>query len=379
MSSYTSQDRIADRLRLPALDLEIKTLENALAALFTERNDIQARLDAHIYPVLTLPNEIVSEIFLQYIPLHPSPLGDSSPIKLTQICSKWRHIAHGTPTLWQTIQLPDSAGYQRRFSPNCVSTVEAWLSRSAALPLSVAFGGFDYEGDWAMEGAKLWDVLVAQCARWKYAKLNLENARGWLHEPLSQILEIDVRVPGTSESDPAGEFIPTTAIPAPKLATAIVRDVYDLRILNFLPWVQLTALSLRQVSVSQAAAIVPLATSLVKCRLDMVDEENRLDIPVPPIILPELETMIFDFWDDWDDPQVLFLALRAPASKTSRYSQHSQTNIGPRFSRSCSRTGNSASSGYWSLASTDRKKRSVIERYSGIFHISNCKKGRSCA
>ncbi|KAJ7734749.1 hypothetical protein DFH07DRAFT_689007, partial [Mycena maculata] len=61
------------------------------------------RLDAYKDPVLTLPNEIVSEIFVHLIPRSPKCpkiTGFQSPIFLGRICRKWREIAFSAPTLW---------------------------------------------------------------------------------------------------------------------------------------------------------------------------------------------------------------------------------------------------------------------------------------
>ncbi|KAJ7780860.1 hypothetical protein DFH07DRAFT_696173, partial [Mycena maculata] len=62
--------------------------------LWEERHVVQEQLDAYKYPVLTLPDEIVSEIFLDCLPVCRSPM------KLGQICSQWRDIAVSSPTLW---------------------------------------------------------------------------------------------------------------------------------------------------------------------------------------------------------------------------------------------------------------------------------------
>ncbi|KAJ7187330.1 hypothetical protein C8R46DRAFT_1059491 [Mycena filopes] len=58
------------------------------------------------YPVLTLPNEIVSEIFIRVLPPYPECppwKGSLSPSLLTQICRKWREIALSTPELWRAM------------------------------------------------------------------------------------------------------------------------------------------------------------------------------------------------------------------------------------------------------------------------------------
>ncbi|KAJ7106445.1 hypothetical protein C8R43DRAFT_906192, partial [Mycena crocata] len=86
-------------------------------------------------PVLTLPNEIVAEIFLHFLPDYPecpSPTGLFSPTILTHICRKWREIACATPSLWRAIQYPvyfdDAHG---------VHTLKAWLLRSCSCPISL--------------------------------------------------------------------------------------------------------------------------------------------------------------------------------------------------------------------------------------------------
>ncbi|KAJ6472289.1 hypothetical protein C8R47DRAFT_918122, partial [Mycena vitilis] len=65
-----------------------------------ERNVVQARVDDFAYPVFTLPNEIVAEVFLQFLPAYPNQPRSSgvlSPMMLGQICHRWREIAWSTP------------------------------------------------------------------------------------------------------------------------------------------------------------------------------------------------------------------------------------------------------------------------------------------
>ncbi|KAJ7898614.1 hypothetical protein B0H14DRAFT_2315033, partial [Mycena olivaceomarginata] len=55
-----------------------------------------------IYPVLTLPPEITTEIFIRCLPVQwyhlPSPR--DAPLLLLQICSSWRALTLCTPALW---------------------------------------------------------------------------------------------------------------------------------------------------------------------------------------------------------------------------------------------------------------------------------------
>ncbi|KAJ7918132.1 hypothetical protein B0H13DRAFT_2187907, partial [Mycena leptocephala] len=89
-----------DRARVVVLEAEISKLELSLSALRTEKILAQQRLASYKYPVLTLPNEIVSEIFIHFLPIYPlcPPIrGPYSPTLLTRICHKWREITLANP------------------------------------------------------------------------------------------------------------------------------------------------------------------------------------------------------------------------------------------------------------------------------------------
>ncbi|TFK62511.1 hypothetical protein BDN72DRAFT_882586 [Pluteus cervinus] len=56
---------------------------------------------------------------------------------LTQVCSRWRAVAHGTPIIWQGLKCavylhPDK--YERQ---ETIEFIQSWLSRAAYLPLSI--------------------------------------------------------------------------------------------------------------------------------------------------------------------------------------------------------------------------------------------------
>ncbi|KAJ7280877.1 hypothetical protein C8J57DRAFT_1711835 [Mycena rebaudengoi] len=76
------------RERIPDLDV---ALELATAGL--EQQDLQTRLDAYKNPILTLPTEMTSEIFVHFLPPYPErppAIGLFSPEILGQICRTWR-------------------------------------------------------------------------------------------------------------------------------------------------------------------------------------------------------------------------------------------------------------------------------------------------
>ncbi|KAL1688974.1 hypothetical protein GGG16DRAFT_58720 [Schizophyllum commune] len=75
-------------------------------------------------PIHRLPAELLSEIFLHLRELLDSGWGYPNPTPklddtITRVCRSWRHVAHGTPLLWQYIvpQSRELAEYLRRYLP----------------------------------------------------------------------------------------------------------------------------------------------------------------------------------------------------------------------------------------------------------------------
>ncbi|KAJ7149600.1 hypothetical protein C8R46DRAFT_522036 [Mycena filopes] len=126
----------ADRARVAELDAQILQLQDRIHDLELEKTRTQDRLDTYCYPVLRLPNEITSEIFVHYLPafpLRPPLTGIMSPTLLTQVCRAWREIALSTPTLWRAISF---MGLEIPYA-QAVEIVDVWLRRSRSCPLSI--------------------------------------------------------------------------------------------------------------------------------------------------------------------------------------------------------------------------------------------------
>ncbi|KAJ6457768.1 hypothetical protein C8R47DRAFT_168871 [Mycena vitilis] len=136
----------ADRGLILDIEAQILKLEASLVVLKQQKKSAQDRLDVYIYPVLTLPNEIASEIFVHVLPTHPeypAPIGPLSPYLLCHICQKWRDIAFATPGLWRAISLPMSKTMSLLPLRNTVSfqqqlrLLKTWLKRSGSCLLSI--------------------------------------------------------------------------------------------------------------------------------------------------------------------------------------------------------------------------------------------------
>ncbi|KAJ7935142.1 hypothetical protein B0H13DRAFT_2472959 [Mycena leptocephala] len=277
----------ADRTRAADLEVQILELERSLSALRNEKVLVQERLDSYKYPVLTLPNEIVSEIFIHFLPVYPlcPPLaGILSPTSLTQICRKWRDIALATPALWRAIRLSD---YHIPSEPRRV-IFDLWLNRSRCCPLSVHI---DEYNEWLHVPGTFSDV-ISHSTRWEYMKLHLLGPSVPATErpmPLLRHLDLALDVPCV-----------WTFPDMPLLRTVVLDDVAAANVV--LPWAQLTSLTLRYVYPEECAPILQRSSNLVHCDLEVwiSDDESQ-----PDITLPCLESLTLRSTND--DPVIGYL------------------------------------------------------------------------
>ncbi|KAJ7641227.1 hypothetical protein FB45DRAFT_999999 [Roridomyces roridus] len=227
--------QIVPGARIVAIDAEICELEERLRVLQTERETRQQRLDAYKYPVLTLPNEITSEIFVHFLPLYPEcpPLrGLDSPTALTHICRGWREMALANPMLWRAL----SIGYAAR-TEQAQSVVQTWLDRSGSCPLSINLER-DYPG--ATTRKELLTATLLHRERWQHVRLDLRAAEVALIEgPLPLLESLDLAVDELAYMYPAA-----SASDLPRLRSVTLDDADHG---NWLPLSQLTILTLNRV------------------------------------------------------------------------------------------------------------------------------------
>ncbi|KAJ7074034.1 hypothetical protein C8F01DRAFT_6492 [Mycena amicta] len=265
------------------------------------------------YPVMTLPNEIVSEIFIQYLPHYPACpplLGDGSPTKLGQICRHWREVAHATPMLWRAMTLFMS----RASLAACVlqlDTAKAWLERSRALPLSILMGNKVPDAARHLRDGAL-DHLMAHRTRWEYLMLHLPPSdnlisRKCIEGAMPLLLELDLQFDGyISRLDAT-----IGTVDMPRLHTAFLdcSDVKNLRQV-LLPWAHLTKLFLDFVDTGAAALTLHKTMNLVHCRLTF---SHKTSWGGDILHLPQLETLIVGTnYPPSEGTHGLLLLLRTP-------------------------------------------------------------------
>ncbi|KAJ7156521.1 hypothetical protein C8R43DRAFT_998251 [Mycena crocata] len=135
------------RSRLGAIDLQIAALESHLALLHAEREEVLKDLAQVVYPILTLPTDIASEIFTHYV---EKPLSrhyaepTNNPLHLTSICRLWRATALSTCRLWTQLNFGHAdthhpTGYDRvsYAAVDVANRLRWWLPRAGSLPVDL--------------------------------------------------------------------------------------------------------------------------------------------------------------------------------------------------------------------------------------------------
>ncbi|KAF7290644.1 F-box domain-containing protein [Mycena indigotica] len=267
----TKESRATDRTRIAALNQQIQQL-------VTEKEALQKRLDAYKYPILTLPNEIMAEIFQHCLPApphSPPPFGPGSPTVLTHVCSLWRQIALAMPGLWCSISM-DSA-------PDTL--ISCWLERSGTKPLSIQTNNMLD----SVESSLLHHFRPHQ-ARWETIQLRVDSqslSTLLLPMPLLRHIELD------GQDVPAGTRI--TEVPA--LRSAILWEFDQHMVL--LPWQQLTSLALISTTPEECTPILQEAIQLIVCELVLT---GALPDDQPQITLPALERLTLTHYLFTEEP-----------------------------------------------------------------------------
>ncbi|KAJ7479754.1 hypothetical protein FB451DRAFT_1239747 [Mycena latifolia] len=271
-------------------------------------------------PVLDLPNEIVSEIFINVLPIYPHrppPIGRLSPTLLGQICSQWRDIALSTPQLWRAIELKlvncaASASY--------LAILQTWLARSrdSRLSLSLEYDAFDATGTFSLPVlTQFIKTIVPHSGRWEYAELMVPLTLVPLLQGAMPELRSLTFGPSYFSREVSSIFEPASILAfhdAPKLNT-VVLSRYFAPSSTTLPWVQITTLTAECLHFHECLEVLHHAVNLVDCTLTLRYDEFEETVthpPVPP--LRQLESLSLLNGDPADDSQQKLLAeLTLPA------------------------------------------------------------------
>ncbi|KAJ6626003.1 hypothetical protein B0H10DRAFT_1999886 [Mycena sp. CBHHK59/15] len=158
-----------DTVRTDVLRARLEGLETEII-----QQDICDVLATLRYPVLRLPPEITSEIFVSSLPQHFEFFADPDnvPLVLTRICRAWRTIALSTPRLWNSVCLMFGSGDEDRDMKR-ISMLENWLSRATNQPLFMRLISLNSDGPPMESEKKLAAILARHSQQWRDVILNL--------------------------------------------------------------------------------------------------------------------------------------------------------------------------------------------------------------
>ncbi|KAK7048842.1 F-box domain-containing protein [Favolaschia claudopus] len=280
----------ADRALVAKADAQILNLETQISALQIAISELNAakgpaeqRLNAYKYPVLTLPNEIITEIFLQFLPPYPDapPLvGLYSPTSLTHICGQWRAIALTTPVLWRA-----GAIYRRTSVKEGIWFAELWWKRSSPYPLSIRADDYN---DWS----PIFSAALPHRARWQHLDLNVD-LRNDAHMPLRNALEEPMPLLRTLKIFLHASVKPLTlrSENVPLLRSATLDDESIQRFI--LPWAQLTSLTLLAIHSEFCVPVLLQAAHLVNLTMELCYPYLTENPAATELMLPCLERLLF--------------------------------------------------------------------------------------
>ncbi|KAJ7645814.1 hypothetical protein B0H17DRAFT_1103695 [Mycena rosella] len=281
-SSFTDAELLRDlRSKLVELDLGM-------------RYAIRRALDSIFYPILTVPAEIMEEIFVFCLPdngddpLVPDP--SVAPLVLLKVCKQWRSIALSTPRLWCSIRVNLRSQQFKRSLP----LLECWLARARSRPLSVAVVYATFKESPSPDF--LIQSLTRSSEQWQDIRLELP------FKDLQRLHGIEGHIPllrklliGPTDAYSAGmqgmRVAPITAFSdAPSLREVHLVTGYPFTI--ELPWAQLTKLQATSLSVCECLEILEASPALVHCFLSLRQSfDTAHAIRIPPLEHLEVLTL----------------------------------------------------------------------------------------
>ncbi|KAJ7681064.1 hypothetical protein DFH06DRAFT_1032310 [Mycena polygramma] len=138
-SSSASSSQL--RTQLEEVRLAILQQKEDLDTLEKKQQALEMELALVVYPVLTLPPEIIARIFAACLPDHGYCHG-TAPTVLTRVCRQWREIAISSSELWAS-SFGDSGPDGDWNDPDIdmLPLLKTWVSRAKQRPLSIALRG----------------------------------------------------------------------------------------------------------------------------------------------------------------------------------------------------------------------------------------------
>ncbi|KAJ7280972.1 hypothetical protein C8J57DRAFT_1564384 [Mycena rebaudengoi] len=256
---------------------------------------VTTNLDEYKCPVLTLPTEITSEIFVHFLPPYPErppATGLSSLGFLGQISRTWRESAFSMPRLWRAIELH----HGDVSSTTALDLLRTWMSRSKNCPLSICLECNKDVLKMEIDVTPFIEAIIAHAEHWEYidlkAPLHLQGLELISSGPDFPLLR------SVTLRHSRGKDMPEAPLSlfsnAPKLKEVALSGPLGLRFAIQLPWSQLTTISMKLFYEDGCVNILQHATALVEFRCDGVFRRDDED-PSPMAPLKNLQSLALGY------------------------------------------------------------------------------------
>jgi len=286
--------------RLNLLEAQISSAETALDVLHRQRDEEIIRLSKlrnATAPHSKLPPEMLAEIFEHYVsdPIvirSKNTPGAVSPLVLSQICSTWRAVAMGTPTLWNKVlikcddwqdakQLIDRA---HKFLERSGSSLLTLYSsgpgshpyiQSQPLPLSFEAGSKLIRNFIEPYTSRLESLKLSFPSSWLQHFLSISAGDEWFFPHLQSVdMVYNSGEYGESSHKESIDFFVNAPLLSRFKLVAGNHSAYLRSTSYLLPWSQLIDLHLFRINVPMPAlpALLSSCTSLSSCTLTVMKE-----------------------------------------------------------------------------------------------------------
>ncbi|KAJ7185217.1 hypothetical protein C8R46DRAFT_1185029 [Mycena filopes] len=254
----------------------LSSLDAMIAVLSAEREKLQAESDAVVYPILSLPTEITTEIFLHScgsgLPLQPDP--SKGPLLLAQICHQWREITIHTPEIWRSLHFTDFSS---------VELFKLWLDRSGNAPLNLTLHSWQ-----SAQAEPLIAASILHAHHWQdvnfglplssYPTLDLANTS----LPLLRSISLDILHRSGDDEAVTSEV---ALVNAPLVREAHIQTLPHVKV--DLLWFQITTLKLYSMDLTECVSMLRGCPDLVNLTVVTTAETAAS----APLVLHSLETL----------------------------------------------------------------------------------------
>jgi hypothetical protein len=225
----TKRTRTSSKVDIERLIEESESKMTSLESLELREREraCVAALRYLISPICTLPVELLTEIF--GLAIH-----DDTHIKdafrVSQVCSDWRRVAHGTPRLWNRNFRVDLASVDS--DEFYADGLKDWLARSAPLPVPITWCGQEiiscHSSEEVLRIAPRWRSLDSEFTSPSWVVIRLAECQ------LESLEALALTIPSNTDRSTVLAFT------VPRLRKLSLRIHSDALPILGLPWAQLT-------------------------------------------------------------------------------------------------------------------------------------------